>query len=685
MLSAISTIITVLSLLLIIIIHPSSSNTIHTLNNLQLITPDDKQNNNVIQTLTLSTKPTSHTRLQYTSHSILHGKFFGGMHDHLNPKIQAILNHFRKQLLAKNIDPETFPIEISYHMIPMRDGVHLSTMVFNPAPFNKTKSAIWASSPYGPTSDNIADVFLVTNGFVAIVQDQRGTFLSEGEFTMWHSAARDGKDTIEWAVKQPWSNGKVFTVGISADGCASLAVLLEEPKSLRGQLLQWASADGHETTFPGGSFREGLITGWMTLQAPLTHGTSLLKTLPDVLTQDKLSSYWDPVQGPGRWGMVHWPTVHIAGWWDIFNGHQLDAFNGISTATKKAGLRHVLVVGPIGHCLLGNLDPYLEDIEADALLHGYGYATELFSDFETGTAFRDRMMRINIWVQGSRVHGRRGEGKVGHYWSSFEEWPSTITHRLFLSEAKSLIMTSQAKQQGENNKFSSFLLRGSSISNTNNNNDGIIPPSNIGNGYVEYSYDPNDPVIVHGGNNLVLMLLGYGCGSEDQRRNERRPDVVVFDTEAPLDAPLAILGRVKAILYVSSNRNDTDFHVSLTDVHPDGASMQIRYGLRRMRYRDSTPTETKITPMIPGHVHKVEIDMWYTAYILAPGHRFRVTISSSSYPYWAKNDNSGLDHDALGVKREEIASNKIHFSKEYPSHVEIPVVNVADLPKNSRI
>jgi putative CocE/NonD family hydrolase len=156
----------------------------------------------------------------------------------------------------------------------------------------------------------------------------------------------------------------------------------------------------------------------------------------------------------------------------------------------------------------------------------------------------------------------------------------------------------------------------------------------------------------------------------------------VFTTQKPLQEPLAVMGQLKAVLYVSTDRPDTDFYVSLTDVHPDGASMQIRSGIRRMKWRESTEFRTVQTETDANKIYRVEIDMWFTSYVIAPGHRLRVVLGSSNTPYYAKSDNSGQDE--LGFKYDKPATNRIYWSEEYPSHVELPIVDLADLPKNDQ-
>ena len=584
-------------------------------------------------------------------------KVFGGFENVLHPIIEKLLSQHPDVSKLH----EEGKIQVNHYMVPMRDGARLSTFVINPYPFEKKKSAMISRSPYGPTSDQFADIFIVLNGFAAVIQDQRGSFLSEGEFSLWKHDSDDGFDTAAWIEKQSWSNGNVFSIGVSADGCGTGAMILSQPSQLKGQIIMWASLDGHETAFPGGIFREGLVTGWMTLMAPLTRGTSLKKTLPDIIAHEALSDWWTPIQGPGHYHQANWPTIHISAWWDIFQGHHISMFNGVSQYSTSHP--HYLFVGPLGHCLLGNLDPFLLKKETVGIINALGFASELFDESSSkSTTFRDKIKKINVYVQGSRKEGRRGEGKVGHYWSSMNSWPEPSIHRLLLSPNKELM-------------FEAPMLESESASGKNN-----LRKAHEKDDFVEFTYDPAIPMITRGGNNLILIFLGMGCGSEDQRVVESRNDVAVFTTSEPLQEPLALMGNMKAILYVSTNREDTDFYVSVTDVHPDGASMQIRYGARRMRWRESTPFRSVLSETDGDIVYKLEIDLWFTSYIVAPGHHLRVMIGSANTPYYAKNDNSGKD--PLGMKYELPAVNRVYWSKAYPSHIELPVVDIADLPLN---
>ena len=638
------------------------------------------------------------------SRRVFSGGFAGVMGPALDEVKRAVVARVQAQsgVLGLGGDDETkldeAAVHLSHHWVTMRDGVRLSTLLFLPkraADGQAKVCTVIGRSPYGPTSDQIADLFMLSNGCAAVVQDQRGAFLSEGEFSLWRHDGEDGFDTINWVTSQPWSNGDAFTVGISADACGTAALMLTAPKQLKGQLLMWGSGDGHATTFPGGAFREGLVGGWMSIMAALTHGVSLEKTLPDILRHEELgaSDWWDPIQMARHVDKVTWPTVHITAHWDIFQGHQMEMFNALRAGSAIGPDAHSLIVGPLGHCMLGNLDAELAIQEMRGIVNGFGLAAETFAGTTANGHFSKRLDRVNVYMQGSRKDGRRGPNKVGGFWTSVPAWPATKPVRLLLTQNKGLLLhgleedsrgAAVARLQGMEAATTATsrrrrLRHGRVVTEADAEANKELAHK-IGDGHVEFVYDPLLAEPTHGGNNLIITFLGFGCASEDQRRVERRPDTVVFDMAEPLKAPLALLGRMRASLWVSTNRNDTDFHVSVTDVHPDGSSMQIRFGLQRMRWRDSTPLKSVLTQTEPNVATRVDIDLWWTGYVVAPGHRLRVAVSSSNNPYYAKNDNSGTD--VLGLKQRLPARNRVFFSAEMPSHVELPVVDLADVPRN---
>ncbi len=628
----------------------------------------------------LEQQPFSHFGHEYvhsTDVNHLSNKVLPGFSKHFTPIFKSLIEKYLKD----HPDAKIPKLSVSHLMIPMRDGVKLSTFVVVPQlkeedGTQKKVATMVSRSPYGPTSDAIAMVYTIMNGFAAIIQDQRGTFLSEGKFSLWQMDAEDGYDTLEWVTKQSWSNGHTFMFGISADGCGALTEMRMKgvDKYLKGQMIMLSNADGHETTYPGGAFREGLITGWMTVQSILTKGHSLKVTLPEILANPALGPYWHPIQaehpGVDNYVNIKWPMVWYAGWADIFLGMQTDNFDQlIIRSDKSVRDHHKLVIGPLGHCIFGSeYHPGLLDEEIRGITNSVGYSSELFQrevdedgdlNIPHGTGkYAKRLKRFNFYVHGpakapgQHLRGDPTDSEYGHYWVTLDQWPKTKQTKLYFSSGNKLLTQP-------------------------------LPETVVGSqGIQEFVYDPKTPLVTHGGNNFVLIFLGMGCGSMKQNIMEGRKDVLLWTTES-LKEPVAITGKVKAHLYVSSNRNDTDFFVTVHDVHPNGDSYNVVSGLRRMKWRKSTVSESIASePMKSDVVYELDIDLWRTSHIFAPGHKIRIAVTSSNTPYYAKNDDSGVDNDVLGMKKNLVTSNRIHWSTTYPSYVELPVVDLKDLPKS---
>lgn len=387
------------------------------------------------------------------------------------------------------------------------------------------------------------------------------------------------------------------------------------------------------------------------MMSVLTRGVSLSKVLPDILAHSELGEWWEPIQGPGHYHQANWPTIHISGWWDIFQGHQIDMFNQLTKLSNKHD--HYLIVGPMGHCILDKItDGLIAKNEFKALVNSFGLATELFAEENEvkGTSFQSKMKKINVFVQ------RGGEEQEKTYWSSFDTWPKTRPHYLMFGSSRHVHLTTSVAMTEEENHSLRKLK------------------------FYEFGFDPITPIITEGGNNLILIMMGLGCGSVNQKVNEEeRLDALVFTTPEPLKEDLTMVGHVKAVVFVSTKGKDADVFVSLNDVYIDPktgkeVSMQIRFGIQRLKARDSTSEASKRSPVNPDEVYEVEVDMWFTAYVVPKGHRLRVVISSSSSPYYAVNLDGG----------NMVTWNRIHWSAEHPSRVELPVVDASDVPENRK-
>ena len=233
--------------------------------------------------------------------------------------------------------------------IPMRDGLTLHTDIDFPPffPANKKSPAILERSPYGQNKEElIALVFSELLGYVSLRQDMRGTGLSGGDFGIWHDSANDTFDTLSYIGNQSWTNGEVFLTGVSADAIDSTMTISAPHPSTRAQVLIFTSSQAWETFFIGGAYREALVDGWL----DSTVKSQAQKLIPFVHSQEAPSlPWWTTVNGTKYFKNVTWPSVHWAGWYDIFLSGHLSAWRGYQNHSSLPGEAKI-VIDPCGHC-----------------------------------------------------------------------------------------------------------------------------------------------------------------------------------------------------------------------------------------------------------------------------------------------------------------------------------------------
>lgn len=516
-------------------------------------------------------------------------------------------------------------------MLPMRDGVKLATDIYLPGgegPF----PAVVARTPYNKDmGKGIAQQF-TSRGYALIVQDSRGRFKSEGknlayETDGWADGNQDGYDTIEWVAAQSWSNRKVGTWGGSALGIAQYLLAGTGPPHLFAQhVVVGAPSFYRDIVFRQGVFKKNLIEEWLKSQK---FDESQLFTWLDHQAEDL---YWLDRDLSTRWRRVNTPAVHVGGWFDIFTQGTIDAYTGYQTrgGTKAQGYQR-LIMGPWTHGVNQRKAGQITFPEnATAPPNGFGdqwrWYDHWLKDALNGV---DKEPAVAYYVMGDTTDPK----SPGNAWRFASSWPppSTPTPWYFI-EDKTLSLTPPDTEKE-------------------------IPP-------LGYEFDPRDPAPTVGGNHLTLP-----AGPMDQREVEKRGDVIVF-TGPVLDKPLEVTGRVKVKLWFSSNAPDTDFTAKLCDVYPDGRSMNVCDGIIRARYRK---TLRRGTPVIRGEIYPLEIDLWSTSMIFNKGHRLRMQISSSNYPAYDINPNTGADLRENGDFR--IARNLIYVDGKHPSQIILPVIS----------
>jgi len=363
----------------------------------------------------------------------------------------------------------------------------------------------------------------------------------------------------------------------------------------------------------------------------------------EVRQNEAYTDWWAPLEANGPYGNhfpnVKSPSVHQAGWWDIFSQPQIATFEGtIQYCDPSVRNMTWLWIIPLGHCTLNGFDYPGWEIGDPQLMSVRVFQRNFTADVFSYTD------RLNFYVFGPvpAIVGR-GNYSAGNYYTSLPAWPSFNAVNYYAS-ANGLLATTT--------------------------------PSTTGS--LSYKYDPSNPAPQLGGNNL------YGpCGPNDERKNEARSDYLIWNLASPFAQDTAICGSINATITVSSDAVDTDFIVSINDVYPTGESIPVRYGPVRMRWRDSTTIPSMMTP---GQHYTVNVDMWTTCYIFNKGHSMRLTITSSKSPEISVNPNNGLPlSQGLIPGTPVVAVNTVFWGPSQQTYVTLPFVPLSALPKNPNI
>ena len=565
----------------------------------------------------------------------------------------------------------------------MRDGTTLMSNVYRPAE-GGPYPVLLARMPYGkdlPFDSSYLDpVRAVRRGYIVAIQDVRGRYASEGKFTPFVREFEDGYDSVEWAAKLPGSSGSVGMIGLSYLGKAQWHAAVMQPPSLKSMApgQTWGNhLNGAQMR--GGARELGLIQYWA--QGALALGILFRKyrgepqkigeKLPELvgsidtllagggydalpLTQlpdpDDLTPFvrggfargaddesWEYLNIDGRYDRVEAPTFHIGGWYDCFIGETLRQYEAMKERAKAAGTRPPrLLVGPWTHAefgsTVGDLDFGIGS--SGAFLNYRGDLTEAHLRWFDATLKGDERSLeerppVEVFVMGE------------NRWRGYEEWPvpGAYEERWHLRGGGRLAR--EAPEPGEPD---------------------------------EYDYDPRDPVPTVGG--AILMAPIHRPGARDQREIEDRPDVLVYTSEA-LRKDHTVLGPVHATVFAATSAPDTDFVVRLVDVYPDGRAIGVADGVIRASAREAFPAPGVTRPagpkpIEPGRVYSYNVDLWATGITFRAGHRIRVHITSSCFPRWDRNPNTGEGPDSAHT---EVARQRIFHDPERPSHVTLTVVD----------
>ncbi len=583
-------------------------------------------------------------------------------------------------------------------MMPMRDGVRLATDIYRPKTDQKVP-IIFSRTPYNfnswgdgerRTGTALRALEAVKRGYAYVVQNERGRYYSEGEWDILGVPLTDGFDAFSWMSSQSWSNGKIGTLGCSSTAEWQMAVAaldhpshaamvpqgygagvgrvgdyFEQGNWYRGgaeQMLFFAwlygvEHDKFKPRIPAGASQDDLIriSRFYDLapENPPVDMSEALKHLPimDILKNingkreifDKMiiRKPDDPEWYKG--GLYHddmdfgVPSFWFASWYDVSISPNIALFNHVRNNAKDPEVRdnQYLVIAPTLHCAYTRATENTvigERAVGDARLN---YEEQIYEWFD-------------LWLKGERNDFKEKTPKVQFYtmgsnkWQSAETWPP------------------------ENTQMVTFYLNSSGRANSLYGDGKLTEKAPTKDNPDLFTYDPMNAVPSYGGNVCCTGNAVKG-GAFDQQQMETRNDILVYTSEV-LEEGVEVSGFIESTLYVSSDAKDTDFTIKLIDVYPDGRAYNLDETIQRARYREGYDKEVF---MKKDQIYKLEMTPMATSNYFAKGHRIRIEISSSNFPRFARNLNTGGNNfdESEGV----VAKNKIHHSEKHPSQIRLPI------------
>ncbi len=586
-------------------------------------------------------------------------------------------------------------------MMPMRDGVRLATDIYRPKTDEKVP-IIFSRTPYNFNSWGDGKERTRTmerayealkHGYAYVVQNERGRYFSEGEWDILGVPLTDGYDAFSWMAEQEWSNGKIGTLGCSSTAEWQMAVAaldhpshaamvpqgygagvgvvgsyFEQGNWYRGgaeQLLFHAwlygvEQDKFKPRIPAGATQEDLIrisrfydlapenppVNWKEAFSylPLKDVLKNVKGKKEIFDKMIVRKPNDPEWFEG--GLYHdtmdfgIPSFWFVSWYDVSVAPNLALFNyvrenGADAFTKE---NQYLVIAPTLHCGFTRATENTivgERSVGDARLN---YDEQIYSWFDLhlkGEAndFKEKTPRVQYYTMGKNI------------WQASESWPP------------------------KNAKLKTFYLNSEGNANTRFGDGKLTPyPDQRGKRSDSFDYDPMNPVTSYGGGVCCTGNAVQG-GAFDQREMEEREDILVY-TSDPLEEGIEMSGFIESVLYLSSDVKDTDLTIKIIDVLPDGIAYNLDETIQRVRYREGYDKEVF---MGKDKVYKVELTPMATSNYFKKGHRIRVEVSSSNFPRFSRNLNTGGDN--YDESESVVAHNTIHHSKRYPSHIKLPFIS----------
>lgn len=585
----------------------------------------------------------------------------------------------------------------------MRDGTALKADIYRPRA-SEPVPVILMRTQYGKTSAQVSPArfqsptWYASHCYLVVIQDIRGQYASQGSFYEYARDRDDGYDTVEWAARLPGADGRVGMYGSSYVGATQWLAATATPPSLKAIVPSNTASDYYQGwTYENGAFRLGFILPWMletiaqsaarnrddvqgademrvayqqAARWMLSHPYDRMPPLHpddpavapyffDALRHPTRDAYWKAFAISGRYDKVTVPALAFEGWYDSFLPGALENFTGMIAqgGSPLARANQRIVIGPWEHLGWGRpgspVSPRLSALGPGANSPVNELTLAWFDHFLKG--IDDGVTtgpRVDYYRQGSDD------------WHSATAWPLPGTsyqhwflasggHAATLSGDGQLIAPAGAPEN----------RTGGAINEMGN----ALPLAKVRVATDDYLYDPRNPVPSMGGHSCCSWT-DAAHGQFDQSPIEQRADVLVY-TSSPLAGPLDVTGPVSVTLSASSDAVDTDFTAKLIDVYPDGTAVNLSNGIQRASYRESMETPSSIKP---GRIYSYTIHLWPVSNLFKAGHRLRVEISSSDFPQFDPNPNTGQTFATS--TRTRIAHQTIHHDSVHFSYVTLPVI-----------
>jgi putative CocE/NonD family hydrolase len=556
--------------------------------------------------------------------------------------------------------------------VKMRDGVILRADVYRPD-LDEPVPVLLQRTPYGKAFVGTTFALLAAErGYAVVNQDTRGRWASEGDGYPLINEKADGHDTVQWAAAQPWSDGTVGMFGLSYMGYTQFAATVTHPPALKTIIPTVTFCDAHSIATYGGAFRLGVSMSWSLTQGALleimkhpgsetekqalmaqliaavdgmSRGETFrqlpLADLPLIGREGLTPFFFDQLARPIRddfWrglscshDAIDLPAFHIGGWYDIFIGNTVNDYVGISERTDAP---QRLLIGPWVH---GSYNGHAGEVDFGLQASAYLVVPDEL-----------QLRWFDYWLKGIDT-GLMDEPPVRIFvmgddvWRSENEWPLART------------------------QYTRYYLHSGGAANQPDG-DGTLSPEHPSDEPADsFLYDPRNPVPTRGGG-LCCYQPALPPGAYDQRELEARPDVLVYTTPA-LEQDVEVTGPLEVHLWAVTTAPDTDFTAKLVDVGPGGYARNIQDGIIRARFREGCDAER---PIQPGEAYEYIIDLGATSNVFKAGHRIRLEISSSNFPRFDRNPNTGGPLAEETVLRTALQT--ILHDAGHPSHILLPII-----------